>query len=161
VSDITMRSVRLQTRPDVIVTVHHPSFPPNSRDWTQHAQVCDETINDTGMGVTLCYSLVFTDGPGPNAMQRKEVADIVRAGKLQTRSAAVSSSMLVRGIVTATSWLGVPVRAFNPTDWHAAFAFAGLTSDADIREARLALLALAAQIGAQPRSLDVIAKLAA
>jgi hypothetical protein len=58
--------------------------------------------------------LVVTDGPdaaGPDAAQRAKMA---RAGLLRIPTAVVTESVLARGVMTAVSWLGAPIRGFGP-----------------------------------------------
>jgi hypothetical protein len=52
---------------------------------------------------------------GPNAAQRSALAEATR--DLDVRFAILTDSIIVRGIVTALAWLGVPHRAFG-TDEH-------------------------------------------
>ncbi|HET6332154.1 MAG TPA: hypothetical protein VFG30_03030 [Polyangiales bacterium] len=54
--------------------------------------------------------IVESHNSGPNAKQRKELADAVR--DVELRVAVLTDSAVVRGIVTALAWLGVPQRAF-------------------------------------------------
>jgi hypothetical protein len=56
--------------------------------------------------------LVVAEGPkaaGPDARQRAKMA---RAGLLRVPTAVVSDSFLARGIMTAVSWVGAPIRGF-------------------------------------------------
>ncbi|HEY2734602.1 MAG TPA: hypothetical protein VGI70_11490 [Polyangiales bacterium] len=55
--------------------------------------------------------LVETHGGGPNPTQRKQLADIVY--KPQLRSAVMTASLVVRGIITALAWAGLPMRSFS------------------------------------------------
>jgi hypothetical protein len=52
---------------------------------------------------------------GPNAAQRSALVEATR--DLDVRFAILTDSIIVRGIVTALAWLGVPHRAFG-TDQH-------------------------------------------
>jgi hypothetical protein len=54
--------------------------------------------------------LVVTAGWGPNAVQRNAARDAV--GDLDVRAAVVSDAPLIRGIVTALSWLKPTIRSF-------------------------------------------------
>lgn len=54
--------------------------------------------------------LVFSEGGGPNTMQRKQFTDLL-AGRTQL-TAVVTDSMVARGIVTAMSWFNPMTRAF-------------------------------------------------
>ncbi len=48
------------------------------------------------------------------SLQRKEAAEAVRDRRIKT--AVVTDERLVRGIVTAASWLGAPIRSFSWAD---------------------------------------------
>jgi hypothetical protein len=65
--------------------------------------------------------LVFTEGGGPNATQRKLVSEVLAGRVLPT--AVMSESRVVRCIVTAFSWLGWQINAFAPGEEHAALAW--------------------------------------
>jgi hypothetical protein len=71
--------------------------------------------------------IVESHNSGPNATQRKSLADAMR--NEDVRVAVLTESTLVRGIVTALAWLGIPQRAF-PMDGHRqAGKFLELTPD--------------------------------
>jgi len=56
--------------------------------------------------------LVMTEGPdaeGPDAGQRAKMA---RAGLLRIPTAVVTDAVLARGVMTAVSWLGTPIKGF-------------------------------------------------
>ena len=50
---------------------------------------------------------------GPNASQRKALSDTLRDE--DARFAILTDSLIVRGIVTALAWLGLPHHAFAPS----------------------------------------------
>jgi hypothetical protein len=60
-------------------------------------------------------ALVRTLGGAPNAAQRASLGNAL--GRKGQPSAVLTSSTLTRGVVTAISWLGIPVRAFKPDSW--------------------------------------------
>jgi hypothetical protein len=72
-------------------------------------------------------ALIETRGQGgPNAKQRKRLVELQQ--KVDIRFAIASDSLVVRGIVTAVAWLGVPLRAFEPDDYTAAAEFLELSA---------------------------------
>jgi hypothetical protein len=71
-------------------------------------------------------ALIFSDGGGPNAHQRKLYAREVARSKSRPR-AVVTASALARGIVTAISWLGPRMKAFSPDELPEALDFLGIT----------------------------------
>jgi hypothetical protein len=56
---------------------------------------------------------------GPDARQRQAMMPLLP--QLDPRTAVLSNSLVVRGVVTAVSWLGIPNAAFG-ADQHAAAA---------------------------------------
>jgi hypothetical protein len=80
-------------------------------------------IEAVAMAPSVRAVLVFTDGPdaaGPNAGQRARMA---RAGLLRVPTAVVTESVLARGVMTAVSWLGTPIKGFASEDLFRAFEF--------------------------------------
>lgn len=66
--------------------------------------------------------LVFSDGGGPDAVQRKALLDAVP--QIRTaRGAVLSSNALIRGIATAFSWFTKGFRVFAPSELQAAVAW--------------------------------------
>jgi hypothetical protein len=60
------------------------------------------------------------DAAGPDAGQRAKLA---RAGLLRIPTAVVTESALARGVMTAVSWLGAPIRGFAPEHLFRALEF--------------------------------------
>lgn len=73
--------------------------------------------------------LIFTDGGGPNAAQRKASTDMARDMKSvdTMKLAIVSGSAWIQGLATAFRWLGFPMRAFAPDRVAEAFAFLSIS----------------------------------
>jgi hypothetical protein len=94
----------------------------------------DEHVEQAlGMAGFVRAVLVVTDGPdaaGPDAQQR---AKISRAGLLRVPTAVVTESVLARGIMTAVSWLGAPVRGFAPDQMYQAFEFLRISEPVRVR----------------------------
>lgn len=57
-------------------------------------------------------NLVFAEGPGPNSKQRRIANDIFEGKKYELKVSVVTSSVRVRAVVTALSWLNPHIRAF-------------------------------------------------
>jgi hypothetical protein len=89
-------------------------------------------------------NLVFTDGPGPTAAQRRLAGEQAKRQR-EAKAAVVSSSAVVRTIVRGFSWLGVDIAAFFPQQFAQATAFAGCPPallaeiDQGVRDAEAAL----------------------
>ncbi|HET8935016.1 MAG TPA: hypothetical protein VFN67_16320 [Polyangiales bacterium] len=71
--------------------------------------------------------LVETRGGGPDAKQRKVLAEVMR--DQDTRVAVMTDSIVARGILTALAWLGLPQRGFALNDLRAASEYLGLSSE--------------------------------
>jgi hypothetical protein len=67
-------------------------------------------------------SIAFTDGGHPNTLQRGRVNDVL-AGR-RAPSAVVSTSLALRGVVTALRWFNPDTASFSPTNIDAALRFA-------------------------------------
>lgn len=103
----------------VIVFVVQNDKNPSDDEWD--AYVANVTAHlDTPNGA----GLAFTDGGAPNSKQRDHMRETL--GVRSPRSAVISDSVLVRGVVTALSWFNPNTIAFSPARARDAFAFAGL-----------------------------------
>jgi hypothetical protein len=104
-----------------VVLVVHDSNSPSDEEWDEYCRNIGECLKDpAGAGIAL------TDGGAPNAAQRERVR-LQLAGRTP-RSAVVSPSLLVRGVVTALRWYNPHTVAFSPANIRDAFHFLGLTS---------------------------------
>ena len=72
-------------------------------------------------GIDRTMQLICTDGGEPSAPQRKVLNEVL--GGRPVPVAVVSSSVRVRGTVTALSWFNRRIRAFPPTGLHEAIAY--------------------------------------
>lgn len=90
---------------DLFVVIHRAG-PPSDAEWD--AYIAPWREHD----MALMRTLVFTDGGAPNTLQRKKANEIL-AGR-QSLTAVISSSPLVRGIVTSLSWFNAKIKAFAP-----------------------------------------------
>ncbi len=147
-----MRSRPLPSRPEIVVTLHHRTLAPSREDWDSHVAVLREAVAAAMAGDRVSVNLVFTDGPGPNVAQRRQVAAMTPSGS-RARSAVVSSSPLVRGICATLSWMGLAVQAFSPENWRGALESAGITPE-QTGDVRALVALLAAEVGEMPRSAE-------
>jgi hypothetical protein len=82
--------------------------------------------------------LVKTDDAGPNALQRNLMNQLVQSKGATLRVAVMSNSRLVRGIVTAFSWMGtMQIRSMEPHDYQGALAFLRATQVSPADAARV------------------------
>lgn len=100
-----------------IYLVVHPEQAPSSLDW-------DEWLKDIEREApSIDGVLVYTEGGGPDARQRKLTAEMWERRGYMPPVALVSGSPLVRVIVTALNYfLSNPIRAYPPSDLEAALA---------------------------------------
>jgi hypothetical protein len=89
---------------DRLAIAVHSEQPPSDEEWAQWIALCRDRPGALRV-------LVETHGGGPNAKQRKALNDAL--GSRDMRAAILTESLLVRGVVTALAWLGIPLRAFT------------------------------------------------
>ena len=125
-----MKTMLHQVRGDVMISVQG-DVPLGDDDW-------DDFLNAVRGATSVKAFLISADNHGPNARQR---------AKLQSNrtvypypKAVVTTSMTVRGIVTATSWLGTNIRAFSPDRIDEAFDYLDIAPD--FRTSLLEIVAL-------------------
>lgn len=117
-----MTNMAFEILVDITVVVH-TKHPPNDDEWeaylTSHAPFFDR-----GMGWRFA---IFTDGGAPTAVQRMKmnemVADWMRRNPDCIRSAIITKSAFVRGVVTAIGWFRPIARAFSPDNLDQALAY--------------------------------------
>jgi hypothetical protein len=119
-------------------------------EWTRYCEVC-ETMQRELSGSDVGRVLVVSDAVGPNARQRTQIAAI--AAVRPHKSVMITSSFLVRGLVTALSWLGISMKAFSPSEWRRAFAEIDLEGADEVRRIAEAALACEEELGARLQSL--------
>lgn len=105
-----------------IAVVVHTADEPSETDWRAYYDFC----MDLPKGCDRY--LVRSKGGGPNAKQRKETNDILKArGTPNSTVAVVTDDVIGRGIVTALSWFNPKIRAFAPPELNLALKYLGLT----------------------------------
>ncbi|MCK6586670.1 MAG: hypothetical protein L6Q76_03690 [Polyangiaceae bacterium] len=96
------------------VVAVHSKEPPADDEWNQYIQFCARTYTPGD----FMKSLIITDGGAPTTTQRmilnEKLSEYVRGNKHLFRSAIVTSSTFVRGVVTALSWFNSGICAFSP-----------------------------------------------
>jgi hypothetical protein len=108
---------------DLYLVVHR-ARPPSDEEWMDYLRSWKPH------DMSRMRTLVFTDGGGPDAAQRKAANDAL--GGKASLTAVVSPSYVVRGVVTALSWFNPKIRAFGPDEAERAFAHVGMRSEQDI-----------------------------
>jgi hypothetical protein len=95
----------------------HTDKPPSDEEWQDYLRTFGKVPPER------LRTIVFTLGGGPSAAQRKLLNDKLN-GKA-TPAAVVSTSAVVRGIVTALAWFNKDIKAFAPDQTEAAFEYLG------------------------------------
>lgn len=133
--------------------VVHNARNPNREEWDEYLAVSLAGNVAVGHDLAKFRQLVFTDGGGPNAAQRKASADLAKGRENgdKVKVAVVSRSVVARGIVTAFRWLGFPLRSFAPDQLAEAFEFLAL-SPAEVVDICAAVEELCAMVDGPVRS---------
>jgi hypothetical protein len=93
---------------------------PSPNDWTEYMRAL-QAEERKGVDVSEWRSLVFSDGGGPNASQRKAVSDLLKGRS--SPLAIVSGNALMRGVITALRWFNPLCRAYAPHEVGEALKF--------------------------------------
>lgn len=109
------------TRSDRVYTLVYGEDPPTDEEWTRCIALFRERAGQDSRFI------VETHGGGPDAKQRKVLADAMR--NEDTLVAVMTESLVARGILTALAWLGLPQRGFALHDLHAAASYLGLSRE--------------------------------
>lgn len=100
--------------------VLHGASTPTDAEWNDYTDAVSGELQ-RGLKPAEMRTLVFSEGEGPSAAQRKRVNDIL-TGRA-TPVAIVSSSVMMRGIVTALQWFNPLMKVFAPDQVGDAFRF--------------------------------------
>jgi hypothetical protein len=84
---------------------------PSVADWQAYMTAL-HAEERKGIDVTQMRTLVFSDGGGPNAAQRKMASDLLDGRA--TRLGIVTGNTLMRGVITALRWFNPQCQAFAP-----------------------------------------------
>ncbi|NUP05419.1 MAG: hypothetical protein HOW73_05090 [Polyangiaceae bacterium] len=98
------------------VAMVHTADPPSDEEWD--AYLASQRAHWSAR------VLVFTEGGGPTTLQRGRLNDAL-AGRI-VKTAVVSSSAVIRGIVTALSWFNPGIKSFLPNEASAALRYLGV-----------------------------------
>ena len=88
---------------------------PTDGEWRSYLQEIEQH------GIDRTVHLIFTEGGGPTATQRRFLNTLLGARSVPV--AVMSSSAVIRGVVTALSWFNRKIRAFPPTGLRDALAY--------------------------------------
>lgn len=104
-----------------LLLLAHTNRPPNDTEWGWY--IAELAKHDPRQ----LRSLTFTDGGAPSGAQRKQVNDYL-AGQASL-CAVISSSTMVRGVVSALGWFNSQIKVYAPRDLDAALRHLEVTSD--------------------------------
>lgn len=108
-----------------VIIAFHTREDPNDLEWQGF---CDFTLK---LPKSCDRYLIRTKGGGPNAKQRQQTNEVLKArGTPKTNVAVVTEVPIVRGTVTALSWFNPSIKAFSPDDMDGAMRYLGLSSAA-------------------------------
>src|SRR3954470_8268485 len=93
------RTMNHRMTPSVLY-VRHRAQQVSDREWKEMLDDLDEYLSTN----KVLRILVKTDNAGPNAKQRSALNERVLSKGVSLRVAVMSTSVVVRGIVTAFSW---------------------------------------------------------
>jgi len=111
-----------------LVLMAHNSAPLSDEEWDRNYLEPIRVMKNRG-GLDTCANIVFAEGRGPSATQRAEGNAIFGGGHYVFKVSVITSSMMVRGAVTALSWFNPLIRAFSAKDWERAFHHVRLHSN--------------------------------
>jgi hypothetical protein len=88
---------------DPYLVLLHTAASPEPSEWHGYVREMAATLS---VAVKQVQVFVVTDGGGPDAKQRKELADVIQPTRVGALTHVFTTNVFVRGIVTAFRWLG-------------------------------------------------------
>lgn len=103
-----------------VLVIVHTEQPPAVEEWKAF-------LMDIGSveDVAACPVLVYSEGGGPNALQRAALNEVLDGRP--ARTSIVTPSLVMRGIATAVSWFNRRLKVFAPDRLPDAFTHLGLS----------------------------------
>ena len=123
-----MRNCAFLVSGNVMLVMHNQNAP-SQDEWKLYLAGVLQMVRNCDGDLALTRQIVFTDGGGPDVGQRQAAVDSIASFRNQdkARVAVVSSSTIVRGIVTVFNWFKLNVKSFSPDRVNEAFKFLELT----------------------------------
>jgi hypothetical protein len=129
--------------PGVIMIAVHTKANPSDEDWDAYLADVNKHVRD------LRGVLVYSESAGPSSSQRARINDSYKTNNIKMRTAIMSGSRLVRGVVTAMSWtLADDIKSFSTTEFDKAMQYLELSED-EILRAKIVLKGLARGAGVE------------
>lgn len=131
-----------QVVPGIVLISVNTDVPPSDEDWDGYLEDVAREINNI-KGV-----LVYSEAVGPSATQRARVDEASQQHDVELKTAIMTGSRLVRGVVTALNWAqGGKVKAFPTTGFQEAVDYLELDDEEKVKtKVTLKLLARAANV---------------
>jgi hypothetical protein len=102
-----------------VLFVRHRSLPVKDQEWGEMLVDLEQQLKPK----QPLPCLIMTHDAGPNSAQRQQLHQIATAKGATLRVVVLSSSPLVRAMVTAFSWMGtMQIRSLEPDDYAGALA---------------------------------------
>jgi hypothetical protein len=118
----------------------HGEKNPSAADWEE---ALDWTRSKMRMAARPVRYLILSQGGAPNSTQRAEFNKLVKKQEILT--AILTSSTILRGMVTAMAWINSSVRAFREDDVDGALLYLGVPA-VDFKKFSEAIAVLRAQL---------------
>ncbi|HEX6275088.1 MAG TPA: hypothetical protein VFZ53_18745 [Polyangiaceae bacterium] len=96
---------------DVLLNLH-TSHAPARAEWDQSMGQAKQYARQQDL--RNLRILVVTDGGGPDAVMRAEVAEFYKANRVLVKTAVITASLISRSIVAAIGLVNPHVKAFSP-----------------------------------------------
>jgi hypothetical protein len=127
--------------PGVVAVAVNTNEAPSDKDW-------DAYLADVAAQIhTIKGVLAYSESVGPSASQRARVDEAYKSTQVELKTAIMSGSRVVRGVVTALNWaLGGKVRAFSTQDFTGAADYLQLDDEEQLKT-RVVLKQLARSAG--------------
>jgi hypothetical protein len=127
----------------VLVVVHLRPGTPSDEGWNAFATALRKSTVGEHRVLVLAIDATL------NPRQREDVRKILGRA---TQVAVITDSPATRGIITALSWFGMPIRAFAPASWDRGLSFLGFEQPERIRAAVASLGVRLAQPASESQS---------
>jgi hypothetical protein len=108
---------------EVYVYVNSTKFAPSESEWDEYIDFLRKSLKPG----TPTVVFVLADGPPPTAVQRKKMSEVGEPMGKSLRVALFTTSAMVRGVVTALSWVGINQVAYSPDKLETALTELGVT----------------------------------
>jgi hypothetical protein len=114
--------------PDLVAVNVLTNVTPSDVDWDVYLEAIKKSVS------TLRGVLVYSESAGLSAGQRARANEAYKNASVNSRTAIMSGSRLVRGVVTAMSWtLADNIKAFSTTDFDGAVNYLGFDAEEQLR----------------------------